>query len=275
MLKYEIGYKCICVLPDDQAKEKSDLVKMYGADVHIVKTASIASPQHYVNYARKLASEIEGGVFMDQFENQANFNVHFNRTGPEIWNQMNGNIDAFVMSAGTGGTIAGVSQYLKLKTNNKVKIVLADPFGSSLLNYVLHGVCWAKQQSERSVRRHRYDSLVEGVGLDRVTKNMAQSKVDHGYCISDQDAVNVAHYLIKHEGLIIGSSSAMNIAASILYAKNLEPGSRIVTVLCDSGQRHMTRFWNPEFIVNYRQLHWPTPQEADQAVYEMAKNRKN
>jgi cysteine synthase A len=242
-----------------------------GAEVHTVKPAAIANPKHFVNVARKLAESTPGAVFMNQFETLANFRVHASTTGCEVWAQTGGQLDAFVMSAGTGGTIAGVSQVLKAKSGGRVQVVLADPPGSSLLNWVRYGVCFNAQQSERKVRKNRYESVAEGIGLDRVTLNLAQAKIDHAVAVTDQDALHVAHYLLRHEGLFVGSSSAMNVTAAVRFAARLPRGSRVVTVLCDSGARHGTRFWNQAFVEREFHLTWPTAEAADAAVAAMAK----
>ncbi|OQS05790.1 cysteine synthase [Thraustotheca clavata] len=241
------GYNCLIVMPDDQAKEKSDLLQQFGAVVEFVKPASIVNANHYVNQARQRANEIQGGYFADQFENEANCNVHYKTTGREIWEQTNGKIDAFVMSAGTGGTIAGVSLYLKHKNPN-VQVVLADPPGSSLYNKVRYNVCYAAQQSERTVKRHRYDTIAEGIGIDRLTANFLKAKIDDAYAVTDQEAVDMSRYLLHNEGIFVGSSSSMNCVAAVHLARKLGPGHTIVTILCDSGQRHLTKFWNNEHL---------------------------
>eukprot|EP01034_Spumella_vulgaris_P022853 gene22853-29027_t len=249
-----LGLKLHVVMPDDQANEKRVMLEKLGASVTIVPCCAIANGNHYVNTARRMA-ESSGGIFVDQFENAANFRAHFEGTGPEIFRQTGGELDAFVMSAGTGGTIAGVSRYLK-QQNKNVEIVLADPTGSSLLQKVLFDVCYTTQQSERTIRKHRYDSIVEGVGLDRVTHNFAQADIDTGVLISDQLMVNMAHWLLRHEGLFVGSSSALNVAAAVHTAMRMGPGKKIVTVICDSGNRHLSRFWNPEYLATNK-LQWP------------------
>ncbi|RHY41428.1 hypothetical protein DYB30_014261, partial [Aphanomyces astaci] len=241
------GYNCLIVMPDDQAKEKGELLQKFGATVEFVKPASIVNAKHYVNQARRRASEIPGGYFADQFENLANTDIHYRTTGREIWQQTHGALDAFVMSAGTGGTIAGVSRYLK-EMNPAIQIVLADPPGSSLYNKVRHNVCYAPQQSERTVRRHRYDTVAEGIGIDRLTANFLLAHVDDAYVVSDADAVNMARHLLREDGLFVGSSSAVNCVAAVRLAKKLGPGHEIVTVLCDSGQRHLTKFWNDDHL---------------------------
>lgn len=242
------------VIPDDQADEKKRILNGLGADVVVVPSAAISNGKHYVNQARALADDL-GGIFMNQFENTANFMAHYEGTGPEIWKQTNGCIDAFVMSAGTGGTIAGVSRFLK-EQRKDLSVALADPNGSSLFNKVTHGVCFTPEQAERTIRRHRYDSIVEGVGLDRVTANFDRAEIDTAYRVSDQAVVEMAHWLLREEGLFVGSSSALNVTAACMHAKALGPGHTIVTVICDSGQRHLSRFWNPEYVGCY-DIVWP------------------
>jgi cysteine synthase A len=272
-----IALACLCrsmglqlhvVMPDDQSNEKKILLEKLGAKVVIVASCGIANSDHYVNSARRLADELNG-IFMNQFENLANYRIHYATTGPEIWAQTKGEIDAFVMSSGTGGTIAGASRYLK-ERNPEIQVILADPEGSSLFNKVKYGVCFTKEQKERSIKKHRYDSIVEGVGLDRTTANFANALIDDAFKVGDQDILDMAHWMLKYEGLFIGSSSALNLVATCRYAQALT-GSRtdvgkrptIVTVVCDSGHRHLSRLWNPEYIKSsadaglYGSLKWP------------------
>ncbi|CAM9430599.1 unnamed protein product, partial [Discosporangium mesarthrocarpum] len=249
------GYKCVIVMPDDQAKEKVDLLKTFGAEVLQVRTASIASPDHYINAARLRASQLPGAVFMDQFETGANFRAHYQRTAPELFEQTHGRLDAFVMGAGTGGCIAGISCYLRDRGSH-AKTFLVDPPGSGLFNRVKHGVCYTTQMAERDVKRHRYDTIAEGIGNDHVTGNFALAEVKDAYLVSDQEAVFMAHYLLEQEGIFVGSSSAMNCVGAVLAARELGPGHRIVTMLCDSGTRYASRFWNREYVES-RGLLWP------------------
>jgi cysteine synthase A len=255
-----LGLRLHVVIPDDQADEKKRLLESLGASVTITPCCAISNEGHYVNTARRIARGMDC-VFIDQFENTANFFAHLEETGPELWEQTGGNIDAFVMSAGTGGTIAGVSQCLKAR-DPRISVVLADPPGSSLLHKVTHGVCFAPQQAEKKLRRHRYDSLVEGVGLDRVTANFERASIDTAVRVSDQDTLEMAHWLLREEGLFVGSSSALNIAAACRVAEQLQqdnPGAHtptIVTVVCDNGRMHLSRFWNPSYVGNYG-LSWP------------------
>lgn len=159
------------------------------------------------------------------------------------------------MSSGTGGTIAGVSNYLKSK-DAKIRIVLADPQGSSLHMKVKFGVCYTPQQAERSLRKHRYDSIVEGVGLDRLTSNFSKAIIDDSYKSTDQEIVDMAHWLLNHEGIFVGSSSALNVSVAVKTALSLPEQSTVVTVICDSGQRHLSRLWNKEYVASY-DIRWP------------------
>jgi cysteine synthase A len=257
------GYGCIVVVPDDQASnEKQQLLRAIGGGtyLHIVPPASISSPHHYVNIAKAITQRaVQLGipaVFIDQFNNLSNTAIHYNTTGPEIWQQCQP--QAFVMSAGTGGTISGVAKYLK-EQDPHCRIVLADPIGSVLFAKIEYGVAYTSQQQERTLLRHRYDSIVEGIGLDRITENInvGLPYIDSAITIPDQEIVNMAHYILREEGLMIGSSTAINIIAAIMTAtQHLPLHSRVCTMFCDSGQRHITRLWNREYIVS-RQLSWP------------------
>ena len=256
------GHACIVVVPDDQAREKQTIVQSLGALVLVVPPAAISNPHHYVNVARKVATLAReefhmDAIFTDQFENEANFDIHYHQTGPEIWEQRNGKVHAFVMSSGTGGTIAGVGTYLKEK-NPSVQIVLVDPPGSALYHKIEHGIAYAVEQRERTLKKHRYDTLAEGIGLDRVTQNFARGldSIDRSFRVTDQEAVDMAHWMLQNEGLWIGSSSAMNMVGTIRTALELPEGSNVVTMICDAGQRHATRFWNPLFIESWG-LKWP------------------
>ena len=260
------GYKLTIVMPDDQAKEKQQLLRQMGATVEVVPNCAISNPNHYVNTARRIAeklNQIQGvrAVFMNQFENEANWRAHYTTTGPEIYRQTKGNLDAFVMSSGTGGTISGVGKYLKEHSIKPIKVVLVDPPGSSLYAKVKFGVAYTSQQRERTLKRHRYDTIAEGIGLDRVTANFSvavdNNLIDDAIQVSDQEAVDMAHWLLREEGLFVGSSSAMNVVGAVQTAKIFQDHqANIVTLICDSGQRHMTRFWNPQFIKESG-LIWP------------------
>ncbi|KAJ2740912.1 Cysteine synthase 2 [Coemansia sp. BCRC 34301] len=243
------GYACHIVMPSDQALEKSQLLQRYGATVERVAPASIVDAGNFVNMARRRAAETEGGYFVDQFETQLNFDAHYRTTGPELLRQTNGRLDAFVHGAGTGGTISGVTWFLKQRLPG-VRCVLADPQGSGLANRVCHGVLFANAEREGTRRRHQVDSLVEGVGLNRLTRNFARVlppspiTLDDAVSVSDSDAVRMARWLMANDGLFVGSSSAINCVAALSVARSLGPGHTIVTILADSGQRHLSKFWN-------------------------------
>ncbi|TPX39216.1 hypothetical protein SeMB42_g06411 [Synchytrium endobioticum] len=260
------GYKVHVVLPDDTAREKYELITALGATVERVRPVSIIDRNHFVNVAQRRAEEMSlqaaqtrsqaKGYFCDQFENLANFQAHYNTTGPEIYQQCGTDIHAFVMGAGTGGTIAGVSRYLKPRIPN-IKIVLADPQGSGLYHRVLHGVLYSATESEGTRKRHQVDTIVEGIGINRITMNWKQLEIGRGETmqyvddavrVSDQEAVDMSRYLMAQEGLFLGSSSAVNLVAAVRVARTLGPGHSIVTLLCDSGSRHLTKFWNDDYL---------------------------
>ena len=264
------GHACLVTLPDDQAVEKQRLLRALGASVIVVPTASISHPQHYVNLARRLAERARqahgiAAVFMNQFENPANVYTHYTETGPEIWKDCD-RIDAFCMSAGTGGTLAGVGRFLKETTAGHCHVVLVDPPGSVLYHKIQHGVAFTPQQAERSLRRHRYDTIAEGIGLDRLTHNIScgLDYIDEAIRVTDQEALDMAHWLLQREGLWVGSSSSMNVVGAIRTALTLPPGSCVVTVICDAGSRHVTRFWNRDFCEKWG-LNWPQEEGKDES----------
>jgi len=189
------------------------------------------------------------GFFADQFENLANFDAHFTTTGPEIYRQTQGNVDAIVMGAGTGGTLAGVTKYLKTLLPD-LRSYLVDPQGSGLFNKVKYNIMYSSTEKEGKRKRHQVDTVVEGVGINRLTRNFAMSEgfIDDAIRVTDQEAVDMARYLVNQEGLFIGSSSAVNCVGAVRIARELGPGHTIVTLLCDSGQRHLTKFWNDEYL---------------------------
>ncbi|MCJ1449438.1 MAG: hypothetical protein MMC23_009958 [Stictis urceolatum] len=205
-------------MPSDQATEKSDLLLNLGAIVERVPPAPIIDPMHYVNRARTLAAEHTAdasrpgrGFFADQFENEANWRAHYNGTGPEILAQLKGRIHAFVAGAGTGGTISGVARYLKEKMPG-VQVILADPQGSGLLNRVKYGVMFDAKEREGTRRRQQVDSIVEGIGITRVTANLEVGKdlIDDAIRVDDEEALKMARWLVEKDGLFVGSSSAVN-----------------------------------------------------------------
>ncbi|KAF8971102.1 PALP-domain-containing protein [Flammula alnicola] len=191
------------------------------------------------------------GYFADQFENRSNFDAHYTGTGPEIWRQTSGRVDAFVAGAGTGGTVAGTGQYLK-SMNEDVYVAIADPEGSGLYNKVKHGVMFDRKESEGTKRRHQVDTVVEGIGINRMTQNieLALPILDDAFRITDAEAVAMSRYLVKHDGLFLGSSSACNLVACVklVKQKGWTEGKTIVTILCDSGTRHYSKFWNDDYL---------------------------
>jgi cysteine synthase A len=255
-------------MPSDQSTEKSSLLFKLGANVDRVPPAPIVDPQHFVNRAHTLAREHTEdpthpgrGFFADQFETEANWAAHFTGTGPEIFSQCSGHLDAFVSGAGTGGTISGVARYLKTKLPN-VQIVLADPEGSGLYNRVKYGVMYDGKEKEGTRRRQQVDTIVEGIGINRLTANFeaGMDLINESYRISDEEATGMARWLVARDGIFVGSSSAVNCrqercshlygladiltgVAAVRLAKEMGPGHRIVTILCDSGTRHLSKFW--------------------------------
>jgi cysteine synthase A len=240
-------------MPDDQSREKSDLLLHLGATVERVPVAPITEPGHFVNLARTRARQHSekskdgsNGFFADQFEIEANFKAHLTTTGPEIFHQTGGQIDAFVAGAGTGGTISGVAKYLKEELNLPgIQIILADPQGSGLYNKVRHDVMYSPTEKEGTRRRRQVDSIVEGVGINRITQNFDAGRelIDDAVKVTDEQAASMARWLVEKDGIFVGSSSAVNCVAAVVAAMKLAPESRVVTLLCDSGTRHLSKFW--------------------------------
>ena len=249
------GYKCHICMPSDMSMEKVELLHHLGAEVERVSPAPITSQEHFVNLARRRAVEHEKrwkdgskGFFADQFETDANWTAHFETTGPEIWNQTQGDISAWVAGAGTGGTISGVACYLKEEIGADVRVVLADPQGSGLFNKVKYGVMYSTHEREGTRRRTQVDTMVEGIGINRLTNNFEKGMelIDDAVKVTDQQAMRMARWLVERDGIFIGSSSAVNCVAAVTTALQLRregKGGRVVTVLCDSGNRHLSKFW--------------------------------
>lgn len=242
------GYKAWIVMPDDQAQEKYQLLEKLGATVEKVRPVSIIDKNQFVNLARRRAAEFGDdqvkGYFADQFENEFNFRAHYENTGPEIYRQVGDKLDALVLGAGTGGTLSGLAVYLKPRIK-KLKVFLADPLGSGLFNKVKYNVMYAPQEQEGTRKRHQVDTVVEGIGINRLTYNfnMGRHLVDDAFRVSDEEAVKMSRFLVREDGLFLGSSSAVNCVAAVRVARKLGPGHVIVTLLNDSGQRHLTKFW--------------------------------
>lgn len=232
------GYKCLIVIPETQSQEKMDALRTLGAEVRTVPAVPYKNPNNYVKVSGRLAEEMENAIWANQFDNLANRLAHYETTGPEIWQQTDGTIDAWVAATGTGGTFAGASLFFKEK-NPHVKCILADPMGSGLYSYVKTG----EIKSEGS-------SVTEGIGNSRVTANMENVPIDDAIRIDDKEAIRVIYQLLYKEGLFMGGSVGINVGAAVALAKQLGPGHTIVTVLCDSGARYQSRLYNPEWLAS-------------------------
>ncbi len=234
------GYRCIIVMPETQSQEKIDFLRMIGADLRLVPAKPYRDPGNYVHVSRRMAEEMaaagESVIWANQFDNLANREGHRTTTGPEIWQQTGGRIDAFTCSCGTGGTLAGVAMALKEK-NQKIRIVLADPEGSGLYGWV--------KNNDLTVEG---SSITEGIGQSRVPDNLAGAPIDDAERIPDAEALEQIFELLIHEGLSVGTSAGINVAAAIRVAKTMGPGHTIVTVLCDGGARYASKLFNPEFL---------------------------
>jgi cysteine synthase A len=235
------GYKSVIVIPETQSREKMDALRLAGADLRPVPAVPYKDPNNYVKLSGRLAEELaashpEGALWANQFDNVANRQGHYRTTGPEIWRQTGGKVDAFTCAVGTGGTLAGVSDYLK-EQRPDVRIVLADPMGAALYAWVKTG----ELKSSGS-------SITEGIGQGRVTKNLEGARIDDAVQITDEEALPVLFELAEQEGLVLGGSSAINVTAAIRVAEAMGPGHTIVTVLCDSGTRYQSKLYNPEFL---------------------------
>jgi len=236
-----LGYRTVIVMPETQSQEKKDMLRLCGAELRLVPAVPYKDPGNYVRVSGRLAEELaasepSGAIWANQFDNVANRRAHIEGTGPEIWRQTGGRLDAFVASVGTGGTLAGVAMALKERTPN-IKTVLADPMGSALYHYYANG----ELKSEGS-------SITEGIGQGRVTKNLEGAPIDEALQITDQEALPVIFDLLREEGLVVGGSSGINVAGAIKVARRLGPGHTIVTVLCDYGTRYQSKLFNPEFL---------------------------
>jgi cysteine synthase A len=230
------GYQSTIIIPETQSPEKIQLLKTLGADVITVPAKPYSDPENYNHIAKRLAEE-RGWFWANQFDNTANRDAHFRTTGPEIWQQTNGTVDAFVAAVGTGGTLAGTSQYLKSQNPN-LHTICADPYGAAMWSWFTHG----------NLDTDDGDSFAEGIGQGRVTKNLADLKVDKAYRIDDQSALSILYQLLREEGLFLGLSSGINIAGAVRYAKEQGPGKTIVTILCDTGAKYQSKLYNIEWL---------------------------
>jgi cysteine synthase len=244
------GYRTVIVIPNTQSQEKKDALRLYGAELVEVPAVPYSNSNNYQHIGRRLADELRkteknGVLFADQWNNLDNRKAHYLSTGPEIWNDTQGKVDAFICAIGTGGTIAGVSTYLREKKTDIV-IGVADPKGAAMYNLFAHGEAKATAGG----------SVSEGIGLGRVTNIIEDIKVDHAYLIPDEEAIPLIFDLIEHEGLCMGGSTAINIAGAIRLAKELGRGKTIVTVLADYGTRYQSKLFNPDFL---RSKNLPVP----------------
>ena len=226
------GYRCVIVMPDNQSPEKAALLRALGAEVRIVRTVPYSDPEHYQKLAPRVAEAL-GAAVGNQFDNVANRNAHYATTGPEIWRDTEGRIDAFTCATGTGGTLGGVSRYLKQQKPG-VRIVLADPLGSALHHWVKHG----------KLKSIGTSAVTEGIGIGRVTANLEGSPIDDAVQIDDPEIVRTTYALLEQEGLFLGSTSGTNVAAAVRVARDLGPGHTVVTVLCDGGHKYLSRFYD-------------------------------
>jgi cysteine synthase A len=248
------GYRTVIVMPETQSREKQDMLRLCRAELRLVKAVPYKDPGNYVRVSERIAAELaqrepHGAVWANQFDNVANRQAHVETTGPEIWRQTDGRVDAFVASVGTGGTLAGVGIALK-ERRPAVRIVLADPAGSALYHYYAHGELKAEGES-----------ITEGIGQGRITANLEGAPIDEALQVSDAEAVQVVFDLLSEEGLCVGGSSGINVAGAIRVARALGPGHVIVTVLCDYGTRYQSKLFNPDFL---RARHLPVPDWLDE-----------
>lgn len=231
------GYRCVIFMPDNQSQEKVTLLETLGAEVRQVPAVPYRDPMNYQKQAGRFAESLPGAVWANQFDNVANRRAHYESTGPEIWAQTEGRVDAFVAATGTGGTLAGVARYLK-EQRADVRVVLADPMGSALYNWVTTG------KADMSPG----PSITEGIGNSRVTENLAGTPIDDAVQVTDRAMVDMVYGLLRDEGWFFGSSTGINLCAAMDVAARLGPGHTIVTVLCDGGGRYQSRLFNPEFL---------------------------
>ena len=244
-----LGFRTVIVIPETQSQEKKDMLRLCGAELVEVPAVPYSNPNNYVKVSGRLAeqlakTETHGAIWANQFDNVANRQGHIETTGPEIWNQTDGQVDGFICSVGTGGTLAGVAMALKARNKN-VRIAIADPMGAALYNYYTNGVLKAEGSS-----------ITEGIGQGRITKNLEDAPIDLAYQIRDEEAVPVIFDLLEHEGLCMGGSTGINVAGAIRLAKEMGPGHIIVTILADYGTRYQSKLFNPDFL---RQKGLPVP----------------
>jgi len=250
-----LGYRTVIVIPETQSAEKISMLRLCGADVRLVPALPYRDDNNYVKVSGRIAEELaaiepNGAIWANQFDNVANRRAHLEGTGPEIWEQTEGRVDGFVCAAGTGGTVAGVGMALK-ERDSEVVIALADPMGAALYNYYVNGELKAEG-----------NSITEGIGQGRITKNLEGAPIDKAYQITDAEALPYIFDLLEHEGLCMGGSTGINIAGAVRLAREIGPGHTIVTVLCDFGTRYESKLFNPNFL---REKDLPVPRWLEDA----------
>ncbi|PYE33835.1 cysteine synthase A [Idiomarina fontislapidosi] len=230
------GLNMLAVMPNDQSPEKERMIALHGGQLKTVDPVPFKNPNHFYHTARRIAEERDDCWWANQFENTSNARAHYLHTGPEIWQQLNGNIDTFVSVAGTGGTIGGNSRYLK-EQNPNIDVWLADPDGSGIFEFLRTG----EYVSNGS-------SMTEGIGIMRLVDNFRQARIDHAVNLPDQDLISISRYVREQDGLVLGSSSALNLAAAFAAALNGQPGRNIVTFACDLGERSASKLYNNDYL---------------------------
>jgi len=231
----------VIVIPDTQSQEKKDMLRLAGAELIEVPAVPYKDDNNYVKYSGRLAAELaeksdNGAIWANQFDNVANRQAHIDTTGPEIWQQTEGQVDGFTCAIGTGGTLAGTAIYLK-QQNADIRIAAADPMGACMYHWYKHGELKAEGTS-----------ITEGIGQGRVTENLVDAPIDDAYQIPDAEALPIVFDLLSEEGLCLGGSSGINIAGAMRMARELGPGHTIVTILCDYGTRYQSKLFNPAFL---------------------------
>ncbi len=255
-----LGYHCIIVIPDNQSTEKMEALRLLGAEVRPVPPKPYADPNNYQKIASRLAAGLPNAIWANQFDNTINRRAHYETTGPEIWRDCAGKVDAFVCATGTGGTLAGVARYLKERSAN-TRIVLADPQGSALYDWVKTGELKAEGSS-----------ITEGIGTTRITANLEGTPIDDAVRVDDQTCVSMVYHLLRREGLLVGASSGINAAAAVAVARSLGPGHTIVTLLCDRGGLYVRRLFNCDWLKE-KGLR-PDRRSPIRHRYEMADDRR-
>ena len=251
-----MGFRTVIVIPETQSQEKKDMLRMQGAQLIEVPAVPYSNPNTYVKVSGRIAERLakedpNGAVWANQFDNVANRQGHIDTTGPEIWEQTEGKVDAFTCAVGTGGTLAGVGMALK-ERNSKIQIALADPMGAALYSYYKTGVLKAEGTS-----------ITEGIGQGRITANLIDAPIDHAFQVTDEEALPIVFDMAEHEGLLLGGSSGVNVGGAIKLAREMGPGHVIVTILCDSGVRYASKLYNPAFL---REKNLPAPAWMEREV---------